>query len=199
MNELLLKRLKKRLKVEKDKELAEIFNVSTFIFSRWKKSRYKLLYESVKYGLENKIDFNSLFYDLGETEKSVSDYVRVIHADDLFSYYLNPDDEMAFERKNTISFLENATIGFQIISQNMEPCIAVSSYVFGKPIALSQLEINNVYILNVKNRGICVVRFSGESNGSYNFENDNRKFEPCTYSQKNIIEVFLVESTFKRY
>ena len=199
INELLVEKLKLKLDFKKDQELASIFNVTPFVFSTWKKSRYKLLYETIRYGLKNNLDFNSIFYDFENGIEEKYNSVRVIHAEDLFSYYLNSEEKKADEKRHVISFLEDSTIGFQVISQNMEPKIAISSYVFGKPVELEELESNKIYILNVKDKGIFISRFTDRFEGYCNFDNDNPKFSSYSFMENDIMEVFNVEGNFKNF
>ncbi len=199
INELLVEKLKLKLDFKKDQELASIFNVTPFVFSTWKKSRYKLLYETIRYGLENNLDFNSIFYDFKETIEEKHNSVRVLHAEDLFSYYINSEEPDTNQKRHIISFLEDSTIGFQVISQNMEPKIAISSYVFGKPIKLEELENNKIYILNVKDKGIYISRFTNRQDGYCNFDNDNPKFSSYSFMENDIMEVFNVEGNFKNF
>lgn len=198
INELLIEQLKTKLEVKKDQELASEFNVTPFVFSAWKRSRYKLLYETVRYGLQNNLDFNKMFHGQEGEIESKHASVRVLRAEDLFSYYLNPEEKLATQQRHIISFLEESTIGFQMISQNMEPNIAVSSYVFGSPIELSSMEIGGIYILNIEGKGIYITRFSGLGNDCYNFDNDNPKFSSYSFLEKNIVQVFKVEGSYKK-
>lgn len=199
INELLVEKLKLKLKLKKDYELASFFNVTPFIFSTWKKSRYKLLYETVKYGLENNLDFNSIFFDFEERIDRKQNSIRLLTAEDLFSYYLNPEDESENRKEHVITLLKESTIGFQMISQNMEPSISVSSYVFGVPIAIDALETNAIYVVNVKEKGIYISRFTNRLNGHFNFDNDNSKFDSYSFKEESIIEVFSVEANFKNF
>lgn len=199
INELLIEQLKSKLDVKKDQELASVFNVTPFVFSAWKRSRYKLLYETIRYGLQNNLDFNSMFYGLEESMDKRYASVRVLRAEDLFSYYLNPEEQVTDKQRYVISFLEESTIGFQVISQNMEPNIVVSSYVFGSPIQLENIEIGNIYILNIKEKGIFMTRFSGQVKSDYHFDNDNPKFNAYSFKGEDIVEVFRVEANFKKF
>lgn len=190
-NKVLIERLKKEFKVKKDLDLAEIFNVSPFVFSSWKRSKGKLIEEIVKYGVTNDLNFNKIFHN----KKSQNGRgVSILLADDLFSYYMNPKEKVTSLPKYNIPTLKEMQLGFQVISQNMEPLLTVSSLVFGVEVEKSECRSGEIYVLSILNKGIYITRFKGQLEGIYVFENDNKRFPDFTFNETDILTVFRVGS-----
>lgn len=194
-NKDLVRRLKKEFKVEKDQELAEVFNVSPFIFSSWKRSKGKLIEEVVKFGVENRLNFNSVFHGKKEEKEGG---VPILLADDLFSYYLNPEEKTASLSRYNIPTVRESELGFQVISQNMEPLLTVSSLVFGSEISRDEMRENEVYVLSVLKKGIYITRFAERRVDSYIFKNDNTRFPDFVFNVKDIVSVFKVNEILVR-
>lgn len=195
-NKSLVNRLKKELKAQKDQELAEIFNVSPFVFSSWKRSKGKLIEEVVKYGVNNNLNFNSIFHS--EEMKGENNGVFVLMAEDLFSYYLNPTEAISKLPRYSIPIINQSKMGFQVISQNMEPTLQVSSIVFGNEIDINQLRTKEIYIVSILNKGIFITRFKEQSDNLYFFENDNERFTGFSFSRNEIVTIFKVNGVLSK-
>lgn len=190
-NKILIERLKKEFKVKKDLDLAEIFNVSPFIFSSWKRSKGKLIEEIVKYGVVSDLNFNKIFHN---KKSSNGRGVSILLADDLFSYYMNPKEKVSSLPKYNIPTLRETQLGFQVISQNMEPLLTVSSLVFGVEVAKNEYRSGEIYVLSILNKGIYITRFKAKQEGMYLFENDNKLFPDFVFSEAAILTAFRVSS-----
>ncbi len=195
-NKSLVDRLKKELKAQKDQELAEIFNVSPFVFSSWKRSKGKLIEEVVKYGINNNLNFNSIFHN--DEKKDEYNGVFVLMAEDLFSYYLNPIEAVSKLPKYNIPIISQSKIGFQVISQNMEPTLQVSSIVFGGEIDINQLKTKEIYVVSILNKGIFITRFKEQNDSVYIFENDNERFAAFTFSKNEIAAIHKVNGVLAK-
>lgn len=191
----LVERLKKELNVTKDLDLAKFFDVTPFIFSSWKRSKARLIEEVVKYGVENKLDFNKIFYDeeVGSKKECV---IPIFMANDLFEYCFNPAKEASDLPWYSLLDSIKEDVGFQSISQNMEPTIRVSSIVFGKKTLLENLNPNEICILHTKTKGIYISRFLSKKASDYIFVNDNVLFEDFEFSEEEIVNVFKVSGVF---
>lgn len=194
-NKHLVDSLKKELKVQKDQELAKIFEVTPFVFSSWKRSKSKLIEETVRYGIVHGLDFNTIFH--GENNIEGKD-ISVLMAEDLFSYYLDPKKTVSSLPKYTIPVVLKSSIGFQVISQNMEPRLEVSSLVFGTESKLIDLVYNEIYVISVLNKGIFITRFKEQQGLQYIFENDNKRFPDFSFAKDTIVSVFKVNSVLGR-
>lgn len=195
-NKSLVDRLKKEFKAQKDQELAEIFNVSPFVFSSWKRSKGKLIEEVVKYGINNNLNFNSIFHN--DEKKDEYNGVFVLMAEDLFSYYLNPIEAVSKLPKYNIPIISQSKIGFQVISQNMEPTLQVSSIVFGGEIDINQLKTKEIYVVSILNKGIFITRFKEQNDSVYIFENDNERFAAFTFSKNEIAAIHKVNGVLAK-
>lgn len=187
-NKALVERLKKEFAVQKDQDLAEIFNVTPFVFSSWKRSKGKLLEEVVKYGVKNNLDFNKVLLDRGERES----FVTILMSEDLFEYCMNPKEKVAQLSKKNAPMTKINDIGFQVISQNMEPTITVSSIVFGKETTLDELKFGAFYVIHIDKKGIFISRFYERIKDAFIFVNDNESFEKFSFSKQNIVGVFMM-------
>lgn len=195
-NKALVERLKKELGVTKDQDLAMLFGVTPFVFSSWKRSKGKLTEEVVKYGIQNKLDFNKVFYQEVEEGPLEDVSTPIIMAEDLFEYCLSPakvKDDVA--RYNFPRIGENS-IGFQVISQNMEPTISVGAIALGKEVELSDVSTWNICILHTTNKGIYISRFLEKREEFYCFVNDNELFGRVEFREEEVISVFKVSSAF---
>ncbi|SFJ70302.1 hypothetical protein [Myroides guanonis] len=195
-NKSLVDRLKKELKAQKDQELAEIFNVSPFVFSSWKRSKGKLIEEVVKYGVNNNLNFNNIFHN--EEMKGEDNGVFVLMAEDLFSYYLNPREVISKLPKYNIPNINQSKIGFQVISQNMEPTLQVSSIVFGGEIDINKLRTKEIYVVSILNKGIFITRFKEQNDNLYVFENDNERFTGFSFTRNEIATIFKVNGVLAK-
>lgn len=195
-NKSLVDRLKKELKAQKDQELAEIFNVSPFVFSSWKRSKGKLIEEVVKYGVNNNLNFNNIFHN--EEMKGEDNGVFVLMAEDLFSYYLNPREVISKLPKYNIPNINQSKIGFQVISQNMEPTLQVSSIVFGGEIDINKLRTKEIYVVSILNKGIFITRFKEQIDNLYVFENDNERFTGFSFTRNEIATIFKVNGVLAK-
>lgn len=195
-NKSLVDRLKKELKAQKDQELAEIFNVSPFVFSSWKRSKGKLIEEVVKYGVNNNLNFNNIFHN--EEMKGEDNGVFVLMAEDLFSYYLNPREVISKLPKYNIPNINQSKMGFQVISQNMEPTLQVSSIVFGGEIDINKLRTKEIYVVSILNKGIFITRFKEQNDNLYVFENDNERFTGFSFTRNEIATIFKVNGVLAK-
>lgn len=199
LNSTLVRRLKEQFKVKQDRDLAEIFNVSPFMFSAWKRSKGRLIEEVVKYGVKNHLDFNKIFYneEVDVKKKPVlGDPIPVVMANDLFEYSLDPNKVINRLFRYSFPKTSSNNIGFQIISQNMEPTIMVSSIVLGEAVLLENLRVGDVYVLHTTTKGIYVSRFLRERDTKHLFVNDNSLYEDVEFTKEEIINVFKVDGVF---
>lgn len=196
-NQMLVKRLKKVFKVNKDVELAEKFEVDPIVFSSWKRSKGRLIEEIVRMGVDNDLDFNSLFHK--EKRRDEDREVTVLMAEDLYSYYLNPEGAVALLPKYKMPVMIDSKLGFQVISRNMEPSLKVSSIVFGMGIALHDLEKGAMYVLHVANRGIYISRFKEQFESTFVFSNDNELFPDEQIGDRNIVSIYKVNAVLNKF
>lgn len=193
--------LKKELDVSQDKELAYKFNVTPNTLSAWKRSKGKLIEQVVKLSVHHGLDVNKIF-SLSEKNKGKklddSNSFPILMADDLFSYYLNPDDILDELPRYSFPSNESYKIGFQLISQNMEPTIKVSSLVFGYETDLSKIKSGEVYAIMVKKGGIFISRFLEIENERYVFQNDNSNFKEFIIESNQIVSVFQINGMLSR-
>lgn len=188
-NKILVDRLKKEFGVRKDLDIAERFNVTPFVFSSWKRSKGKLLEEVVRYGIKHNLDFNKVLLGKGEKESSTP----ILMSEDLFEYCMNPKEKVAQLSRNNAPMTKINDIGFQVISQNMEPTITVSSIVFGKETTLDNMKFGTVYVIHVDKKGILISRFYERIKDVFIFVNDNESFEKFSFSKENIVGVFMMD------
>ncbi|SFI80288.1 S24/S26 family peptidase [Myroides guanonis] len=188
-NKILVDRLKREFGVTKDLDIAERFNVTPFVFSSWKRSKGKLLEEVVRYGIKNNLDFNKVLLGKGGKESSTT----ILMSEDLFEYCMNPKEKVAQLSKKNAPMTKINDIGFQVISQNMEPTITVSSIVFGKETTLDKLKFGAVYVIHVDKKGIFISRFYERIKDVFIFVNDNESFEKFSFSKENIVGVFVMD------
>lgn len=194
-NNGLVRRLKKELKVEKDLDLAEIFNVSPFMFSSWKRSKRRLIEEIVKYGVKNHLDFNKIFHSEAK-EQLLEGETPVLMAEDLFEYCLSPAMKQDLAARYKLPIITGDTIGFQIISKNMEPRIPISSIVFGKDTKLDLLKYRDICVIHTASKGLFVNRYVERIEEECVFTNDNELFNDLRFREEEIISVFKVNGVF---
>lgn len=194
-NKTLVERLKIELGVTKDQDLAVLFGVTPFIFSAWKRSKGKLIEEVVKYGIQNNLDFNKVFYE--EEELSVEDTsTPIVMAEDLFEYCLSPMKVREEMPRYSFPRMSEHSIGFQVISQNMEPTIIVGAIALGEEVVLSNINTWDICILHTTNKGIYMSRFLEKREDIYCFVNDNVIFGRVEFTEEEILSVFKVSSAF---
>lgn len=195
LNSTLVRRLKEQFKVKQDRDLAEIFNVSPFMFSAWKRSKGRLIEEVVKYGVKNHLDFNKIFHSEVK-EQLLQGETPVLMAEDLFEYCLNPVKKQDLATRYKLPIITGDTIGFQIISKNMEPRIPISSIVFGKEAKLDLLRYRDICVIHTSSKGLFVSSYVERIEEEYIFTNDNEAFNDLRFKEEEIISVFKVNSVF---
>lgn len=196
----LVKILKTEFKVNKDKELASIFNVTPNTFSIWKKNKEKMMEQVIKLGIEKDLDINKIFMLCkgGNLESKTGGCFPILMADNLYSYYLNPSEIVRDIPKCLIPGDNNYKIGFQLISQNMEPTIKVSSLVFGHEVGVSDLREKEVYAFVVKDAGFFISRFGRSEEKGYVFENDNDRYEDFIFDKNMITSIFKIKGVLSK-
>lgn len=197
----IIKRLKEFLKIKTDLELSIILGVKPNTISSWKK-RNSLQFETIiDLCKRNKIDLNSLFYADGTTlkaeKKKNNKEIKLVSSEMHFQYLIDSKDTLGSLPVFNFPFLDDVEIGFQVISENMIPTVRVSSYVICKQVSFDEVKPLEIYVLNLKNKGLFVYRFKKEEiNGHLVFSSDNLAFEDIEISANEIQEVFVVRGAF---
>lgn len=194
-NNNIIKNLKKEFKVSKDQDIAEIFEVSPFVFSSWKRSKSRLIEEIVKYGVKHNLNFNRIFH---VDKSNVINEIPILLADQLFSYYMNPEETVSKLPLFNIPVVDKSSLGFQIISQNMEPTLNVSDIVFANQISNTFLRPKDVYVINVKDKGIFIMRLKNQNSDIYRFENDNNSYPDMDVKEKDIVRLYKINAVLSR-
>lgn len=216
LNHQLIKSLKEELNLEKDKDLADIFNISPSVFSSWKRSKGKLLEEIVRYGIKNKLDFNRVFHNKskfeflnGENHETVENktgtngfveektglglsrkfaLLPLVLYEDMFSLVVNFDANLPRLKKILFPKFDDSTKVFDINRM----LIFVSNYDIGL------LEKDILCIVLLRNRGFFYGSFLKMDTDLWTFKEGTYMYSVLNFRRDEVVRLFKVNSVLHR-
>lgn len=189
-NKTLIERLKRELRLHTDNELAKALKKTSQQMYSLKRSKLKLIEEIVYYGIKNKLNFNNIFHP--RKQAYIDTTCKVLMAEDIFSYCFNAQETLYNLPTYTLPILTQSNLGFQVIHQNMEPSIKVSSIVLVEKSNMESFVLAGIYVLQIFSSGIFITRFKKASHEWFIFENENPNFQDYYFKAHQIISVFKV-------
>lgn len=216
LNHQLIESLKKELKLEKDKDLADIFNISPSVFSSWKRSKGKLLEEIVRYGIKNQLDFNRVFHNEakfeflngerrrtiekelgtnGSVEEKVSlglsrrfTLLPLVLYEDMFSLVVDYDANLSRLKKIIFPKFDDSTMVFDINRM----LIFVSNY------DIRLLEKDVLCIVLLRNRGLFYGSFVKMDTDLWTFKEGTYMYSVLNFRRDEVVRLFKVNSILSR-
>jgi hypothetical protein len=196
---LVLHKLKNKLKITSDKQLSEFLNVKPNTISTWKK-RNSLDYNVIISICElYEINLNEIFYDSGNhvTENECdSSETPLICREVQFQYCIDSSPILDNLPKYNFPFVrsENSRV-FQVLSNNMYPIIDENSFVICEDITIDNVQENSLVVIVSKSKGLFINRIyrNNISPDSFLLTSENNFFETIKLEKIFIDEIWLIK------
>ncbi len=195
---LILKKLKKKLKVTTDIELSKILNVKPNTISSWKK-RDTVDYNTIISICElYEIDLNEIF--ISTKPKNSIDYTScktpLVSSELQFQYCLEKDSLIESLPVYHFPFIKSShTMVFQVSSNNMYPLIKLNSYVVCESIDLNDVKDNSLVVIISKTKGFFLNRILTNkiNDDILILNNENTFFSNIEFEKTAINELWVVK------
>lgn len=196
---LILGRLKKALKINRDIQLSEFLNVRPNTISTWKK-RNTLDYNAIISICElYEIDLNEIFLEKKTSKNDGSNYAGetpLISREIQFQYCLGASGTLeTLPKYNFPSISGDNTRAFQVSSNNMLPIIEENSFAICEEININDIQDNNIVVIVSKSRGLFINKISHikDKKDTFLLSSENTFFNNVTIDIDDINEIWLIK------
>lgn len=196
---LILSRLKKALKINRDIQLSEFLNVRPNTISTWKK-RNTLDYNAIISICElYEIDLNEIFLEKKTAKRNENNYsgeTPLISREVQFQYCLGAADTLETLPKYNFPFIKGEkTRAFQVISNNMFPIIEENSFAICEEYQIDEVVDNSLVVIVSKSKGLFINRISQakDKKSAFLLTSENAFFNSITIDAEDINEIWLIK------
>jgi len=196
---LILSRLKKALKINRDIQLSEFLNVRPNTISTWKK-RNTLDYNAIISICElYEIDLNEIFLEKKAATKENFYYIRetpLISREVQFQYCFGNPGIMDTLPKYNFPFIKaDKSRAFQVTSNNMFPIIEENSFAICEETDIKEVEENALVVIVSKSKGLFINRISHmkDKKNVFLLASENTFFNNVTINIDDINEIWLIK------
>jgi len=196
---LILNRLKKALKINRDIQLSEFLNVRPNTISTWKK-RNTLDYNAIISICElYEIDLNEIFLEKKSTRRDdfTSLQTPLISREVQFQYCLGDTSTLETLPMYSFPFIKgDKSRAFQVTSNNMFPLIEENSLAICEGINIKDVQNKSIVVIISKSKGIFINRISrttAEKKTTFLLSSENSFFNNITITSEDISEIWLIK------